>query len=296
MGKTAGRTMTWAVAAVLGLAVAFPPGTAAQGTQALAPTDFDLYCAGYFSDSPVDTDMVVLRGEDGGFKNEFVDRDIIYLTRGQGAAPGMQFMVVRPVRDVNPRESFAGQRDLVRSMGTLYAEIARIQVRVAHEASLTAEVTRGCEPILAGDLVIPLTPKSAPAYRTPKLVDRFAPASGKPTGTIVSAKEFQQSLGEGQIVYVNLGRAQGVQVGSYLRVFRTPISRAEDPFEIATREYLTTSMGQQMGRKMTRAELASLPRNVLGEVMVISVGEDTASGIITFSREEIVLGDMVEIE
>ena len=54
--------------------------------------------------------------------------------------------------------------------------------------------------------------------------------------------------------------------------------------------------GQQVGRRLTRAELASLPRNVLGEIMLISVEEGSSSGIITFSREEITLGDMVEIE
>jgi hypothetical protein len=54
--------------------------------------------------------------------------------------------------------------------------------------------------------------------------------------------------------------------------------------------------GQQAGRRLTRAELASLPRSVLGEIMLISVEEDSASGIVTFSREDIVLGDMVEIE
>ena len=292
-----GRTMIGAVAAVLGLAMAFPPPMAGQGNQTLRPTDADLYCAGYFTHRTMGSGMTILRGEDGGFKNEFGIGDIIYLTRGQGASPGTEFMVVRPVYDNNPLEFYPGQRKMAKSLGTLYAEIARVQIRVSNEGSLTAEVTHSCEPALAGDLVVPLTPRSAPAYRYPNLVDRFAPSSGKPTGVLVAAKELMQSVGEGNVVYVNLGSAQGAQVGSYLRVFRTPLAKSEDIFEMASREYLTESIGgRQVGRKLTRADLASLPRNVLGAVMLIAVEEGSSTGIITFSREEIVVGDMVEME
>lgn len=282
-----------AVAAVLGLAMAFPQPMAGQG---VGPTDSDLYCAGFISPRPIETSMTVLANEDGGMKNELVDRDIIYLSRGQGATPGTEFMVVRPLVDANPRESFPGQRKIMMGLGMLYGEIARIQIRVANEGSLTAEVTHACESVVAGDLVVPLRSRSAPAYRLPKVVDEFAPWSGKPTGVVVAAKELAQSVGEGNIVYVNLGGAQGVQVGTYLRVFRTPMAKAEDPFEMAAREYPTEVMRQAGGQKLTPAELASLPRDVLGEIMVIAAQDASATGIVTFSREEIELGDMVEIE
>lgn len=288
-----GRIGFGLVCLAVGLATATPGRIAAQGP---APTEWDLYCAGFFTHRPIDAGMRVMGGEDGGFKNEYGDGDIIYLSRGAGAAPGSQFVVIRAIRDPNPYESFPGQRLLARQLGTLYSEIARIQVRIAHEASLTAEVTQSCEPIVAGDLAIPLTPRSAPPYRTPKVTDRFAPSSGKPTGILVAAREYQQNVGEGQTVYLNLGRNQGAQVGSYVRIFRTAMSRTRDPFEQAAREYPTESMGQQMGRRLTRAEIAGLPRTVLGEVMLLAVEDDSATGIITFSREEIFLGDQVELE
>lgn len=291
-----GRTGVGVISLAIGLALAFPARMVAQGAQAAAPTESDLYCAGFFTRRPMDAGMSVLGSEDGGFKNEYGDRDILYLSRGQGAAPGGQFMVVRPVRDTSPRESFPGQRQILLQLGTLYSEIARIQVRIVHEASLTAEVVHACESIVAGDLAIPLTPRSAPAYRMPKVTDHFAPSSGKPTGLVTAAREFQQNVGEGQVVYLNLGRNQGAQVGSYLRVFRTATSRNQNPFEQAAREYLTESMGQQMGRKLTPAELAGLPRIVLGEVMLLAVEDGSSTGIITFSREEITLGDQVELE
>ena len=297
MGRTMGRTMIWTVGAVLCLATVFPPRMAGQSNQALGPTDSDLYCAGYFSRSPINTGMVILGSEDGGSKNEYADHDIIYLSRGQGATPGTQFMVVRPIHDPNPRESYPGQKKMILGLGTLYAEIARIQIRVANEGSLTAEVTHACEPAVGGDLVVPLTSRSAPAYRYPKVVDRFAPSSGKPTGSVVAAKELSQAIGEGNIVYLNLGSTQGAQVGSYLRVFRTQSQLSYDPLESAMREYPTTGMGgERTGRKLTPADVAKLPRNVLGSVMLIAVQEGSSTGIVTFSREEFVVGDMVEME
>ena len=294
MDRTMNRTIIWAAGAVFALATTFPVRAAAQ---APAPTDSDLYCAGYFTQGSMDTGMTILGSEDGGSKNEFADHDIIYLTRGQGASPGTEFMVVREVRDLNPRESFPGQKRMWMDLGKLYAEIARIQVRVASEGVLIAEVTHACEPALAGDMVIPLTSRSAPAYRMPKTVDRFAPTSGKATGRLVAAKELAQSVGEGNVVYVNLGSSQGLMVGSYLRVFRVPQQLSEDPLETAMREYMVVGMGdQRVGRKLTPADVASLPRKVLGEAMVISVQDNSASAIVTFSREELMLGDMAEIE
>ena len=77
------RTMIWAVGAVFGLTLSFPADVAGQ---AVGPTDVDLYCAGYFTQRAIGTGMTVLSGNDGGAKIEFGDRDIIYLTRGEGAA------------------------------------------------------------------------------------------------------------------------------------------------------------------------------------------------------------------
>ncbi|MBI4465202.1 MAG: hypothetical protein HY647_10905 [Acidobacteria bacterium] len=263
-----------------------------------APTDADIYCAGFFTRRPIERGLIVLGSPDVGFKNEFADRDVLYLSKGQGwiTAPGGHYMLIRPLKDTNPRESFPGQRKLVSHLGTLYAEIARIQVQILHEGSATAEVLTSCDSIQTGDIAIPWQARPAPPYRSERIVDQFAPASGKTTGVIVAGKEYMQSFGEGSIVYLNLGANQGAQAGGYLRIFRSYLSLDQDVFTQAVRNYPTESMGGPLGRRLSYAERASLPRNVLGEVMVLSVEEDSSTGIITFSREEVSLGDEVELE
>ena len=44
---------------------------------------------------------------------------------------------------------------------------------------------------------------------------------------IVESKDYQQSAGQGNTVYVNLGTNKGVKVGDYFRVFRYQGTMAE---------------------------------------------------------------------
>ncbi|MBI4459225.1 MAG: hypothetical protein HY648_04095 [Acidobacteria bacterium] len=263
-----------------------------------APTDSDIYCAGFFAPQPIAPSLAVLSSEDGGFKNEYADRDLVYLNKGRQAisAPGAQYILVRPAKDLDPLEVFLGQRQFISQLGTLYAEIGRIQVRVVNEASATAEVLKTCEPILAGDIAIPFASRPAPPYRAEKMIDPFAPASGKATGIIVAAKEFDSAVGEGNIVYLNIGKNQGAQVGGYLRIFRSYAAADQGTFEQAARNYPTEFMGVSEGRKLTPAEMASLPRKVVGEIILLSVEERSSTGLVTFTREEVSPGDAVELE
>ncbi len=162
----------------LGLISVFAEGVAVQEASAQAsmtapvgqaPTTSDMYCAGFFTNIPVDASLEILSGEAAGYQNEFMERDIVYLNKGREriTTPGVEYMVVRPTRDINPRESFEGQQEILKTMGTLYTEVARIQVQIVHEASATAEVVFACEPILKGDIAIPLSARQAPPFKSP---------------------------------------------------------------------------------------------------------------------------------
>jgi len=287
-----------------GFALALPLGLAAQqaqtpgASQPEGPTDSDISCAGYFSHRAPDLGIFVMGSEDGGLKNEFADRDYIYLSRGSGAAaaPGAEYMLVRPVKDVNPREVFSGQQRLLAEMGTLYAQIARVRVVALHEGSSSAVIVHSCEGVTAGDLAIAIPPRPALRYRSTSAVDRFAPVSGKPTGVVVVTKDFRVGVGKGEIVYLNLGRNQGAQAGQYARIYRGYRTGFNSVFEEITSNYSTDINGYPMGRKLSAAERAALPRSVLGEVLLLSVEDNSATGIVTFSREEILLGDQAELE
>src|SRR5205085_1339388 len=119
---------------------------------------------------------------------------------------------------------------------------------------------------------------------------------GKPKGVIAAVKEFQQVAGPRHIVYVDIGKGKGIQPGGYVRIFRTAAGASLDMVQQGTRKYETKIMGVPIGRKLTKTEINTLPRTVLGEMMILSSEEESAVGIVTYSWEDIYPGDEVEIE
>ena len=304
------RKFALVVAVCLGAAASLAAQTAAPalGAQAslpsaiqkavLAPTDTDIYCAGFFTHRSIEAGLFVLSSEDGALKYEFTNQDTIYLSKGGKwiNAPGGQYMLVRPIKDILPVEVFPGQHAAVSRLGTLYAEIARVQVQILHEGSATAQILTSCEPVMAGDIAIPLSARPAPPYKLARVTDHFAPSSGKPTGVIAAVKEFQQSAGTGQVVYLNVGKKQGAEAGSYLRIFRSYQSASQEIKLYGMNNYLTEIMGVPQGHKLTREEMQSLPRTVLGEIMILSAEEESSTGIISYSFQDVYVGDEVEME
>jgi hypothetical protein len=264
-----------------------------------APGDSDLYCAGFFT-RRVMNGLKVLSSEEAGLKNEFGAGDYVYLDHGREAitAPGSQYMLLRPMHDINRQEAFKGQKEIVAGLGTLYAQIARIEVAMLHDRSATARIVTSCEPALAGDIAVPLQPQTAHPYRSPKMTARFPEPSGGVAGVIAAAKDFDQQAGEGRIIYLNLGTSQGLQPGSYLRIVRSYLSTTDADLGHAASEFLAESAdtGMSDSRQLARAEQQALPREVLGEAMVLSAEDGSATAIITFSRAEVVVGDQVELE
>lgn len=264
-----------------------------------SPSESDMYCAGFFTHRTI-TGLRVLSSEDAGFKNEFAAGDFVYLDHGRDATPppNGQYMLLRPVRDVNREEAFEGQSRLVAQLGTLYSQIARIQITVLHDHSSTARILTSCEPANAGDIAVPFEPRTTLPYKQPKITPRFAEPSGLATGVIAAAKGFDQYVGEGRIVYLNLGASQNLQPGSYLLIVRSYQSTTDTVFGRAAANYLPQSSLTGMGdsHKLTREERQALPREVLGEAMVLSAEEDSATAIVTYSRTEVKMGDQVELE
>ena len=121
------------------------------------PSYSDIYCAGFIADKPLESGLFVVTGEEGGLKQIYSERDIIYLSRGAGniVNPGGEYMILRAATDPVHEEFFKGQREMLRTLGTLYKEVGRIKVNIVHEHTATAWVVNSCGEIQAGDIAIP---------------------------------------------------------------------------------------------------------------------------------------------
>jgi len=286
----------------LGLGVVLAAGLAeAQQSSSKVLSESDIYCTGVATDEPVPADTYLISGENSGYKNTFQQGDHVYINRGadQGVKVGDIFEVVRPVSDpmedkwfkVQSHEWFKWQSKLIHAMGTMYADIGQVRViRVQPKISI-AELKLTCDLMQRGDIVRPLTARPAPAYHDTNF-DPFALPSGKKTAMIVTTKSYGQIAGVGAIVFVNLGSAMGVQVGDYFRVFRYQGTRIDMIYQVKNTAYKVYGYGSAP----VAYEWDSLPRQVLGEGLVLRTGPNSSTVLLTLAREEIYDGDYVELE
>jgi hypothetical protein len=269
-----------------------PPQANGGATQA----DYSsVNCANFVTDQRVPEEMQLISGEQSNIKITFTRGDYVYLNRGQdkGVRVGDRFQVVRVDKDAVDVPWFKWQTKLMKAMGTAYFDAGQIRiVNVLPKVSL-AEITFSCGGYMQrGDIVRPYAERPAPPFKDPSAFDHFAPASGRPVAMVVSGADFSQTLGQRATMYVNLGTAQGVKVGDYFRIFRYQGSLSETAPQEAGLQYKVFGFG---GTK-ERYTWKDLPREVLGEGVVLNTSRNSSTVLITYSTIEIYSGDYVELE
>jgi hypothetical protein len=272
-----------------------PARPQAQNAPVLPQPDVtSVYCAGFVTADKVPADTYVISGEESNAKLVFSQDEYVFINKGanQGVHVGDQFSVIRASKDALEVPWFRWQGKLMRAMGTLYDDIGRVRVTTVQPNVSIARVAFSCHEMQRGDIARPYEDRPAPPYKDPAQFDIFAPVSGKPVAMVVTMKDFFQQAGTGSIVYINLGTGQGVKVGDYFRVFRYQGSRDETAPQTAG--YQDRLFG--LGSTPLRYSWNNLPRQVLGEGIVLNVSRNSSTVLLTYSRIEIYAGDYVELE
>jgi len=269
------------------------------------PTTADLYCAGFIGKSVVSRGKFVAGGMESPFTTQYAQGEVVFL-KGSGYEVGQEYSVVRELRDPNRYEVFAGQWSAVRAAGQPYAELARVQIVDTRNKMAIAQIKYSCETVIPGDYVIPFTEKTAVEFHPPMKFDRFAPANGQVNGRIILAKDFDSELGNGAKVYLNIGANQGLKVGDYLKAVRSYTATANDPVESLSFEAATMEPTQKdqpaidphLFNRTTGPQIhvADMPRRAVGEIVILTTTPTTATGMIVFSLEPVLVGDRVELD
>jgi hypothetical protein len=276
---------------ILSLALAVG-SAAAQQTPAVADMS-SVYCSGIVTNQAVPSETYLISGEQSASQITFGQGDLVYINKGasQGVKVGDEFFVVRPVKETLETPWFNWQTQLMRAMGTAYADLGRLRVVHVGAKTSTALIVFSCDYMQRGDLVQPAAERPAPPIKSSANFDRFAPA-GKSTGMLVTTMGFGQTAGVNSIIYVNLGSSQGVKVGDYFRVFRYQGTRAETaPTSIG---YAYKIYG--FGSTPVAYKWDDLPREILGEGVVLRVAPNSSTVLITLSLREMYVGDYAEIQ
>jgi hypothetical protein len=148
-------------------------------------------------------------------------------------------------------------------IGQHYQYVGQIKILCAEETRSRGIISQSCREIANGTRLKPLPQLPIPIARIPEVPAFCDPASGKQSGYIVSSRGWDDVLGVNDLVEINLGREDQVQPGDFLTVFRD-------------------------------SPLASQPRQVLGEIAVLTAENHTATARVVAMRRIMGVGDKIE--
>jgi len=248
------------------------PATTAEVSPVIGPpvalgTEADIYCYGYIGDpheampnhisSFEDVEVLYQPGAEDQ-TNGVTKGDLIYIEGGiaTGITPGDVYLVIQPGEMVyHPRTNAL--------LGRYYDYRGQVRILCADDHSARAVVTDACKEIHAGAKLKPWPELPIPLARIPALPGFCDDPNGKMGGYIVSSFGWEGALGEGNLVMIDLGRDDQVQPGDFFTIWR------ESP-------------------------VAGQPRQVLGELAVLTTESHTSTAKIMAMRRAMVPGDRIE--
>jgi outer membrane protein OmpA-like peptidoglycan-associated protein len=281
------------------------PQVAATNRPAVStsPTMNDMYCSGFVIQGGLPQRAGrVAGGWDSPFQNRFSGEanlnSAVYLDRGS-FSKDQQFMVVRPVRDVNRYELTPRQFKNLKAAGDYFLEIGRVKVVDVQKGIGIARSDFSCDAIEPGDVLLPWADRQVPQFRRDTPWDFWAQPNGKTTGTLLMGREFDGLAGQRGKVYVNIGSSQGIKTGDYLRVTRTYAQMQKDPADNQSNQasIVDYEHKEPIKEKITlhSTRYNDFPRKSIGELMVLYTTPTTATATVTRSWEQLQAGDGVEL-
>ncbi|MBC7901313.1 MAG: hypothetical protein H7070_14815 [Saprospiraceae bacterium] len=276
----------------------------------------NLYCAGYVQASPVNTDNRLVGAVQEQEQFMYAEGDVVYLNMGsnKGVQVGNMMSVVRPRGQVNSRWT---RKD---GLGFFVQEVGTLEIiRVKSEVSI-ARVKNSCDNFLLGDLVQPFQQRTSPVHVDRAALDLYADPTGKAMGRLFMARDNQEMVSREQIVYIDLGAEDNVQIGDYLTIFRPlgrgnlfisdedeSVSARDEGFQSneyrggkfsnqAARKSGDTAQGRVVTTEKAKEDRPAGLRKIVGEMVILNVKERTATAVITRTAQEIHTGDWVEVQ
>lgn len=287
------------------LFLALSAAVAIAQSKPIVPSPGVVYCSGIVTNTPVPRSTYVITGQESNYRMVYANGDDIFINAGSdaGVKAGDEFQVVRPVADPYVIPWTAWEHRILHKMGTVWADEGRIQVLVARPKVSIARIESSCDLLQRGDIVLPFVERPAPQIKIENHFDRFAPPNGKPLAMIITGKNFIAAMGNQDIAYVNLGAGQGVKAGDYFRIFRyqgtqhetvyqTPRYAFDQDFDMGVKDVHVVGFGS-VPKKWN---WNNVPREDIGEGVVLRAAPNSSTVLITFSLTEIYPGDYVEVE
>jgi len=157
------------------------------------------------------------------------------------------------------QDTFGIRRDIVGNQ-----ILVKGVVRVLETASVTSKVVveQAFNPISVADLIVPF-----PERRPPMIAMSYVPPKKDIQGYILSNRGNNLMFTMNDVVYIDQGEDNGMDVGDRLEIYAYPLTIDEDEDDMNP--------------------------EIIGEIAVISIQEDTSTGVILNATEPIIPGHKV---
>ena len=231
----------------------------------------DVYCSGFVRATTVPKDFKVTSTYQRDGAAVAAEGDYVRISRGSkgGVTVGSIYQVVRPTRRVDD----PSRKGDAKNLGMHYLDIARIQVVQAQADSALALVIDNCEATEEGDVMIPFVRVDFPDLPHPRAFSSTMTTTGQIKGSVVKTKsavagaaaKYQLpatspgsggGVAEGGVVYINLGKGDGLKTGDLFIVYSG--------------------------------------KTAIGEIVVLKIDEKASSALVTYSVDALFPGDRVE--
>ena len=278
-----------------------PAAAPAEKVEKVALADHaSVYCSMFFADEKVPDSKRVVSGEESAERVQFSAGDNVYINQNaaSGVKVGDEFSVVRPTAVLKTGDWFKWQQHLIRVMGQAYVNVGRVKVIDVRPPLAVAQITMSCEPTQRGDVLQPFAEKPFPQLKDPATFDRFSPDDPKlwkdKHAMVVTEDNYMAAGGRNTVLYVNLGKGQGVKFGDYFRIFRYQGSKIETLSKSLPEGYQYKLFG--FGTAEKKYDWKDIPRQVVGEGVVLNLSQNSSTVLVTYSWTTIFAGDYVELE
>jgi hypothetical protein len=193
---------------------------------------------------------------------------------GNGDTVYLSYPAGRPPK-VGERYSIYVPGNTVKSGGNDVG--AYVQVLGAVEVTGVTQDKRARGVITEANQEVERGAKVGPLLRTFKNVPPV-PAKVDVQGTVVAMLRYDQLIGDGEVVFVDLGRRSGIEVGNSMFVVRRG-------------DGYPKQMSNQIGQ-----DDRQFPSRRLGRITIVDVGERISVGLVTLVVQEMSVGDLVVMQ
>jgi len=229
----------------------------------------DVFCSGFIRSAPIPNLLQVestYQRDKAAFSTQ---GEYVRINQGSRVelAVGAMYQVIRSTRKVSdPKGGFGS------SLGMHYLDVAQIQIVQVHEDFALAEVMASCDAAEPGDVLVPYVSFEVPELPRNRSFSSAMKATGNIKGSVAfmrnsvivarsvysssTAPSAKSIVATGGVIYINVGKADGVKPGDLFIVYHGDAA--------------------------------------IAEIAVLKVEDKSSTALVTYSTDALVLGDRVE--